>query len=334
MANNNSAITAIRNIRQESFVAANLGQIGWNLIYRATDKEGLLIAARSHPTALIIAGNDFNIDKLVFSNPVMIINSKEDLESNQLQDLLRRVNESDVPEPLSIPPCSAEVTVVSAINSGLGGTTCAIEIAYHKSLLGKSTLLLDFNSSNPTLSRYFDIQRINRKVVPSSCGFSLAEVSELSTIVALTHEANAFDEVVIDLGRIPSAEHLVSGVRIHEVLARWSLQSASQFLLISGSADGSLQNLARVTSQLERTAAFIKPITILFSHHTVTGRKRREMLESAATLYNGDVRVLTWDSRLVERAAKERASIAQIAPKSPFVQEITSLCKREVKQGR
>ena len=334
MANNNSAITAIRNIRQESFVAANLDLIGWTLIFRATDKEGLLVAARSHPTALIIAGDDFSIDGIAFPNPVIEIKSKEVLEGNQLQDLLRRVNESDTPKPLSIPLCSSEVTVVSTVNSGLGGTTCAIEIAYEKSRLGKSTLLFDFNPSNPTLSRHFDIQRINRKVVPSSLGFSLAEVSELSHILAITQEANAFDEVVIDLGRIPSSEHLVSGVRIHEVLARWSLQSASRFLLISGSDDGSLQNLARVTSQLERTSSFIKPIAILLSHHTVTGRERRETLESAAALYNGDVRFLPWDPRLVERAAKERVPIAQIAPKSPYVQEIASICKREVKRGR
>ena len=123
MANNNSAITAIRNIRQESFVAANLDLIGWTLIYRATDKEGLLVAARSHPTALIIAGDDFSIDGIAFPNPVIEIKSKEDLEGNQLQDLLRRVNESDTPKPLSIPPCSSEVTVVSTVNSGLGGTT-------------------------------------------------------------------------------------------------------------------------------------------------------------------------------------------------------------------
>jgi MinD-like ATPase involved in chromosome partitioning or flagellar assembly len=331
---NNSAITAIRNIRQESFVAANLDLIGWTLTYRATDKEGLLAATRSHPSSLVIVGDDFNIEGLVFSNPAIVINSKEELGDNQLQDLLREVNESDTPQSLSLPPCSAEVTVVATVDSGLGGTTCAIEIAYEKSRLGKSTLLLDFNTNNPTLSDYFDVQRINRKVLPSSLGFSLAEVSELSNIHAITQESSAFDEVVIDLGRIPSSEHLVSGVRIHEVLARWSLQSASKFLLLSRSDYRSLQKLARVTSQLERTSSFIKPIALLVSHLTVTGRERREISQSAATFYSGEVRFLPRDPRLVERAAKERLPIALISPKSPLVQEFASLCKRDVKQGR
>ena len=330
----NSAITAIQNTRLESFVAANLNQIGWNLIYRATDKEGLFTTAQNHPAALVIAGDDFNFEGATLSNPLIVIKSKEDLGEGELHDLLRGVTENDAPQPFSIPSCSANVTVVATVDSGLGGSTCAIEIAYDKARMGKRTLLLDFNISNPTISRYFDIQRINRNIVPSTLGFSLAEVSDHSNIRAITEESNAFDEVVIDLGRIPTPEQFVSGVRIHEVLARWSLQSASTFLLLTRSDFASLQVLSRVTSQLERSTSLIKPIALLVSNLTVTGRERREILQNSAALYKGEVRFLSRDPRLVERATRERLPIAQIAPKSPLARDFSSLSKREDKRGR
>ena len=330
----NSAITAIQNTRLESFVAANLNQIGWNLIYRATDKEGLFTTAQNHPAALVIAGDDFNLEGATLSNPLIVIKSKEDLGEGKLQDLLRGVTESDAPQPFSIPSCSANVTVVATVDSGLGGSTCAIEIAYDKARMGKRTLLLDFNISNPTISRYFDIQRINRNIVPSTLGFSLAEVSDHSNIRVITEESNAFDEVVIDLGRIPTPEQFVSGVRIHEVLARWSLHSASTFLLLTRSDFASLQVLSRITSQLERSTSLIKPIALLVSNLTVTGRERREILQNSAALYKGEARFLSRDPRLVERATRERLPIAQIAPKSPLAREFSSLSKREDKRGR
>ena len=329
-----SAITAIRNIKKESFVASTLDHIGWTLLHRATDSHGLAIATNKYPDAIVIAADDFTINKSGIVNSIITLDSKEVLTEFYLQDLLRRVDESSTPQYFTPSPCASLVTVVATVDSGIGGSTCAINIAYEKNHQGRKTLLLDFNNESPAISRFFDVQRINRRISPSRFGFSIGEVSELTSFGEIVVEADTFDEVVIDLGRMPTEERLISGVRIHEVLARWSVQSAAMILLLSRSDEDSLKRLENTKSILQRSSSQVKPIALLLSQSALSGRERRAIHESAERLFGRDFRHLPREARLVERAAAERSPVAHLSPKSLLAQEIASICKQESKRGR
>ncbi len=327
-------ITAIRNSKSESFVAQSLHRIGWKLIYRATDFSGLLISAEKSPEAIIIASTDFGVDKTKLTNTVITLESRQEPTDHLIQELLRDMVESDRPKHSTPPLCSSKVTVVASLDSGLGGTTSAINVAHEKSRPAGKTLLLDFNSANPSISGYFDIQRINRRVSPTSFGFEIGEVSDLSTFTRIAEQSDSYDEVIIDLGRIPDHDLLMSGMRIHEVLARWSIQSAAVLLLLSRCNESSLKRLSARSLLIAQSTPAMKILPLLLSPAPLLGREKRAIDDNARRIIAGEFRHLPWEARLIEKAASERAPLAHISPKSLLVQEIASLSKDQTLRRR
>ncbi len=327
-------ITAIRDAKQESFVAALLGDSGWNLIFRATGSDALLSAIRSHPIALILASDDFGYDPSYSSNPFVILDSKKPLAEHELHEILRGVGESSSPASFAVAPSHSDVTLVATIDAGIGGSTVAINAAHESARSGKKTLLLDFNTANPSLSRYFDIQRIDRTISPTRFGFFVGEISQLSTFPEIAKDADTFEEVVIDLGKWPTSEYLMSGARIHEVLARWGIQSSSHIYLLARGDEDSIDRLHPIYSHSLLRALISKPVILLGSQSILSGREKRLMSERASLLSGAQVRHLPWERRAVMDAALARAPLGYQGQKSLLAQEISSLYRARGKRER
>lgn len=323
-----SAITAIRNAREESLVAATLDQIGWTIAYRATSNDGLIMAAQSNPSAHIIATEDFGIHLEALSNTVTFLNPRTEFTVEHLQDLLRRVDKSDAECFPLISPRTKGTTVVIAVDSGVGASTFAISTAYEESQRGKRTLLLDFNHVNPYMSQYFDCQRINRKIIDSQFGFSISEASDLTFFQEIARHAEDYDEVVIDLGRLPLGELLITGNRIHENLSRWSLQSATHVMILARGESSTLNRLPDFLLQLKQYSKVEKPHLFLLPQSTLSGRERRAITENATGIVGREVILLPRDSRAIEQAAREKAPLQVATPKSLLAREFASINRR------
>ena len=145
MAKTQSAITAIRGINEESFVATTLFEMGWSLQHRATNIEGLKAAAEKSPDAMIIATKDYLCEGSAFSNSVIYLDSMAELSPLSLQELLRQADANEPRKMPAIPPSHINTTLITTLDSGVGGTTCAIYVGHEISLRGRKTLLLDLN---------------------------------------------------------------------------------------------------------------------------------------------------------------------------------------------
>ena len=334
MAKTQSAITAIRGINEESFVATTLFEMGWSLQYRATTIEGLKAAAEMSPDAMIIATKDYLCEGSTFSNFVIYLDSTAELSPLSLQELLRQADANEPRKMPAIPPSHINTTLITTLDSGVGGTTCAITIGHEISLRGRKTLLLDLNQENPGLSHYFDIQRINRKIAPSQFGFYVSEVSEITYFSELAQQVNDFEEVVIDLGKIVVGERFNSGVRIHEIAARWSAHSATSIFIVTRADVSSLMKLKLVAPEISNFSRHLKPTILLLSQTSLSARERKALIERAEGIFAGEVRYLPRETRMVERAATERAPISEISPKSLLSREFASLVDRQLKRDR
>ncbi len=328
----NRAITAIRNIALENKIAESLHRIGWQLIYRATSREELDRILLLNPGATLIAAEDFLTRENTFGQNIIWVTPTT--MQHELDNELRNLNQKSEQSQSPIPPLSGIVSVITTIDAGVGCSTLAINLAYESARIGRKTLLFDFNSTHPSLSRYFNIQRINRTLTPTPFGFTLGEISEHSQFLTLAQAAQDFDHVVIDLGRTLPASEVVSGQRIQESLARWSLDSADYLYLMARGDHHSILNLKEKSEQIQ---VAIHPTSInyvLISQSTISNKERRSLLESTRTSLLDDSVLLTRDVRSLSKATIEGAPLAVVAPKSPLVREISQLYRTVMKGER
>lgn len=328
----NRAITAIRNIAVESKIAESLHHLGWELIFRATNQEGLESALKTYPDAVLIAAEDFLIKRSdIAARSVWIDSTVGDYE---LQELLRNINLESTQLPTSIPLLSTSVSVVATVDSGIGGSALAINLAYESAQSGERTLLFDFNQFNPTFSRYFDLQHINRRFALTRFGFTIGEISGLSHFAEMAVEAQNYDHVIIDIGRSPTSKEILSGQRLHEVLSRWAIQSTQKLYLLVRGEELSLPRFVEKSEQLMAGASGALPQCVLISQSTTSARERRQLIDKASSLQLGEVSFLTRDVRNLSKAAIERTPLAFVAPKCVLAREISALYRRSHKGER
>ena len=312
-------------------IAQSLHRAGWELIHRATSREELYRVLVTHPEATLIAAEDFLSRKSSFKQKIIWVTATTG--EYELHTELRNLIQ-DSPQSAAIAPLTTKVTVVTTVDSGLGCSAMAINLAYESSQSGSKTLLLDFNSINPYLSRYFEIQRINRSFSPTPFGFTIGEISDISLSAFMAEEINRFDHVVIDLGRAPTAKNMISGKRIHDSLARWSLQSASFLYLLARGEVNSILHAKEKSEEIKVLTSEI-PMTYLFiSQSPPSTKERRHLLESAKSLFNGGLYLLTSDVRNLAKAKIERAPLAVVAPKSILTREIAQLYRETLNRER
>jgi hypothetical protein len=328
----NQAITAIRNIALENMIAESLHRSGWELIYRATSKDQLERVLLTNPDAILIAAEDFLPRKAGSEQKIIWVTTS--IGEYELQTELRNLAQDSVQTPTSLPLLTTQVTVVTAVDSGIGSSTLAMNLAYESAKSGSKTLLLDLNPINPFLSRYFDIQHINRTFAPTSCGFTIGEISDISEGVAMAQEADGYSHVVIDLGRTPSVHRVISGQRIHESLARWSLQSAERLFLLARGEESSIANLKKISEGFNSLVPAIVMRNVFISRAATSARERRHFIEAAKSCLNGEVHLLSRDVRNLSKAAIERRPLAPSASKSPLAREIAELYRQSMTRER
>lgn len=319
------AITAIKGIELESFVATSLNQMGWQLLHRATTAEGLSAALAAYPDATLITTDDFLAQRTSSINPIITLKSRDKLLEYEFQELLRRNHCEPTSIEQVLPLTHCEVTVLAGVDFGLGVSTLAINLAHQSALQGKSTLLLDCNIFNPYLARYFDIQRINRKITDTPFGFSIGEIGERSTFTEMAQAADGFDEVFIDIGRLHLSEDLLSEMNLHPALVQWSLQSAKRLYLLSRSDEDSLIRLQSSFAELSRHSSPPATKALLTSPSSISGRTKKELINRASRLTEAQVVHLPRDPIGVGKALTQRSSLLIASPKSALTVEIGEL---------
>lgn len=328
----NLAITAIRNIALESVIAESLHRMGWQLIYRATSLEGLEQVLIAHPDAVLIAADDFLLNKAQLTKRILWVN--QSIGEYELQEQLRKLDQESPQAPTIKPLRRATVSVVATIDSGIGGSTLAINLAHEIAVSRGRTLLLDFNSFNPYLSRYFDIQRINRTFALTPFGFTIGEISDQLHFAEMALAAEEFDHVVIDLGRSLSAKELISGQRLQESLGRWALQSAQTLYLLARIEGQSIARLMNASAELAAGAISVLPTYVFVSQSAPSTRERRQILDNAKSSLSGSAYLLSRDVRNLSKAANERVPLAKVAPKSALAREISAIHRRVLNDER
>jgi cellulose biosynthesis protein BcsQ len=321
-------------MKEESFVAGTLLEMGWTLHYRATNVDGLRTAVESHPEALIIATKDYLCEGSAFPNSVIYLEPTMGLSKLNLQELLRQVDKGDSRQVISIPLSQINTTFIATLDAGVGGSTCAINIAYEKSAQGRETLLLDMNQENPNISQFFDVQRINRKISRTQFGFSLSEVSDISYFTELAKNVNDFEEVVVDFGKIVVGERFNSGLRIREIAARWCVNSATSMFIVARADTSSLIKLALLAPEFSKISRNLKPTILLLSQGANSVRERKTLIERASGIFGGEVGYLPRESRALERAAAEKVPFSQISPKSALAQGFVAMAHQREKRDR
>lgn len=328
----NQAITAIRDIALENMVAESLHRVGWELIYRATSNEELERVLRSHPEAILIGAEDFLSRTARYERRIIWVTKTTG--EHELHSDLRNLTQNSAQHPTSIPPIATKVSVITTVESGIGGSTVAINLAYESAQSGSKTLLLDFNTPNPFLSRFFEIQRINRTIAPTSFGFAIGEISDFSLCAVVAQEANLFDHVIIDLGRTPVAKEVISGQRLHESLVRWSLESVDNLYLLARGEEPSILQMKEKIKELKTLAVSDLMTSVFIAQSPQSTRERRHFLDSARSCLSGGLYLLTRDVRNLSRARIERVPVAAIAPKSVLAHEISQLHRQALERER
>lgn len=328
-----SAITAIGNIERESQVAVLLAELGLKLLYRATGIEGLERAAADNPDAVIIRSPEFHIRQPGLSNQVIEISPQGEITQSILRELLRNLGEGSK-RKVSAPPLSrARVITLGAINSGTGLSTLAINLADASSRQGKRTLLLDCNLSNPYLSHFFDLQRINRACTPTRFGFDIGEISDVSTLSEFAEAADRYDEVIIDTGRMNFFNDHLSGKRIDDLLALWALESANDLLILSRSNSHAIALLKeQITLIIQRNLA-LQIKVVVTTGSAISTREKRAITAKIGEAIGYQVTFLSRDVRSTEKGELTQAPLSIASPKSFLSGDIASLYRELRKKG-
>ena len=313
-------------------IAESLHRMGWQLIYRATSREGLEKFLSLNPDGVLIAADDFLLNRAPLAKRTLWVNSS--IGEYELQEQLRKLDQESPQNPTISPLRKAKVSVVTTIDSGIGGSTLAISLAHESACSGRKTLLLEINSFNPYLSRYFDIQRINRTFALTPFGFTIGEISDHAHFAEMAMAADEFDHVVIDLGRALSTKELLSGQRLQELLGRWALQSAGTLYLLARSEGQSLARLKEGSAQFKAGAISVLPTYVLVSQAPPSARERRQISDSAKSSLSGGAYLLSRDVRNLSKAANERAPLAKVAPKSALAREISAIYREALNDER
>ena len=313
-------------------IAQSLHRAGWELIYRATNRDDLEKVLPIYPDAIIIAARDFLPQSNRFERKVIWVTATTG--EYELHTDLRNLTQDSAQPPDVVSPLTTRVSVVATVDSGVGGSTTAINLAHESTQSGSNTLLLDFNSGNPFLSRYFEMQHINRTFAPTPFGFTIGEIANFSQCAVKAQEANDFDHIVIDLGRIPEAKEVISGQRIHDCLARWSLQSAQNLYLLARGDDLSIPELKKKSALLRAFTPSIRMTHVFISQSPPSTKERRLLMDSARSSLSGGLFLLTRDVRNLSKARIERAPLAVVAPKSVLAREFSLLYRHALNSER
>ena len=334
MAEEKIAITAIRDMAQEGFIAASLKRIGWKVIYRSTSAKAFHEKLLDFPGALVFISDDFGeviagydnqwISLRGKSHPIATLSDVNPQSDFELEELIR----SREPERNTnhIPATTSKVIALLSIGGRTGATTLAITIAEILAREGKSVLLVDGNRIHPKIFFHFQVHDIRGQMSLTQFGFSIFEATDREGLFLLSQVANNYDFIVVDLGLENLAKE--AGQRAEDLLSTWVKNSRARLILTARDGENSkseisraIDNQRRLNHSIEITLAFI-PSTIL------SGRERRRLIEDRTQLHGVPVEVLSKDSRSIEKMESTYSTLALTSPKSPILGDIARYLER------
>ncbi|MFM6841091.1 MAG: hypothetical protein ACKOVI_01540 [Candidatus Planktophila sp.] len=318
------AITAIRDMHQEGFIAASLTRLGWKVIYRATSPEGLDEFLTNNQEALVVQSDDFAQAFLTRPTESVLIrghslpsedSATADPRSDfELEELLRNRKSERAEEQFFISATTTPILSIFSVGRHVGASSISISTADFFTQQGEKVLLVDGNTAHPTLARHFSAHNIRTAPQITSAGFSLFEVSELSGLVNLNTIANQYDTIVIDAGQLQLS--FPAGRRVRDQLVSWTSHSHARPLICTRTDIASLEELRQATPHGEQW-------TIALTLSKVISRRERKNLETkVADQFGVPVQSISRDSRAIEKMEAQNTTLAVASPKSILLGEI------------
>lgn len=318
------AITAIRDMHQEGFIAASLTRLGWKVIYRATSPEGLDEFLTNNQEALVVQSDDFAQAFLTRPTESVLIrghslpsedSATADPRSDfELEELLRNRKSERAEEQFFISATTTPILSIFSVGRHVGASSISISTADFFTQQGEKVLLVDGNTAHPTLARHFSAHNIRTAPQITSAGFSLFEVSELSGLVNLNTIANQYDTIVIDAGQLQLS--FPAGRRVRDQLVSWTSHSHARQLICTRTDIASLEELEQATPQGQQW-------TIALALSKVISRRERKNLETkVADQFGVPVQSISRDSRAIEKMEAQNTTLAVASPKSILLGEI------------
>ena len=324
------AITAIRDIEQESFIAATLSRLGWQLLYRATSPLGLQAELQKNPDASLFLSDDFLPSENISFPTIFLLRGRSHARGTagefdprnlfELEELIRSGAGRKSRESSPIAPTQSKVLALLSAEGKIGVTTLAINVAERAASAGLNVLLVDGDQSQHAIAAHFEVHNIRREPRVISPLLSLFEVSERSQLEKVSRTASEFDLIVIDLGRVGNI--LPNGLRIDDQIFEWVNHSHGRVVLSSGDQENSIKRSLITLNNLRKLASDMD-IEIAISLNEPTSRRNRSLLSSKLSAQSlTPVHLFSCDTKAVHSFEQAHTTLIQVAPRSALTREI------------
>lgn len=332
------AITAIGDVRIESFVASSLERQGWEVIYRALSYNGLneFINNLEEKEVMIILGVDFErqIDiamKLGNESTVKIPLTDTPKSDYELSELIRSHSQKEQEIWACLPPIP--IIALTSFGRRAGTSTIAINIAHELALLGGRPLLIDAHSRSPFLADQLGLFGINRNPVKIEQGITLFEATSREDFCKVEESISQFDYVLLDIGETFQPSRAIVGFRQDDYLLQWAVHHAQQLIVVSQAGAIKEQVLIDKFRELERVA-LRRNISSFITLNAMASKRDRERQKGDFERSVGvDCRLFSRDDRAVAKTVNLQTTLANAAPKSLFREEISQYALEVKRRG-
>lgn len=328
------ALTAIRDMSQEGFIATSLQRLGWKVAYRATSLANLKEKLSEFPEALLLISDDFGdlseihpgqlIKLRGKSHPAAVPSSLDPQSEFELGEIIRERDSRKTVQYVSA--TSAEVIAISSIGGQTSSTVAAITVAELISQTGVSVLLVEGNRFQPKIAFHFQQHNIRGEITATQFGFSLGEATDLASLQKLAQAANSFDFIIVDLG--PAIEARAGGLRVEDLLISWTVHSRARRILIASDDEFSTHEVRRYLAGMGNAGQPLEVSVLLTSSRLASRKERKRLIEERSGLYGASIGFLSNDPRSIERMEKAHSTLSLIAPASPILGDIAQYLER------
>jgi Mrp family chromosome partitioning ATPase len=353
-------ITAIGDYDFESFVAGTLFSQGWNVIYRALDKENLrsFLATTSEKNLVVMYSPDLpgltpdDISAICMEFPRII--GIQSLVSNQeFPDLhprpihaLELINlvRGNLRAPMirviaqeKLVGKKAYVHSFVSIGPGTGCTTLAINYAAELSELGKKVLLIDANASAPAVAIYLEIRNLKsdqefKKVSEFLSAIEVSQRNYQELILGLEKSSLEFDYLIIDLGSVTDLQNTLTDRRWVSQAAIWASSHADEITFVSTPEVLSATRLRNFVSSLPKISLRSKlSFTLNQRNPGKRGNSDEEAFLACVTpLKPESLQLLPLDVKSLQVAKREHKALLEINERSVLRKAIYSMASQRI----